>query len=32
MTSGLSLSQVLLQRVTRDYGEQLGLRLTPQQA
>ncbi len=32
MTSGLSLSQVLLQRITRDYEEQPGLRLTPQQA
>ena len=32
MTSGFSLSQVLLQRITRDYEEQPGLRLTPQQA
>lgn len=32
MTSGLSLSQVLLQRVTRDYQEQPALRLTPPQA
>jgi len=32
MTSGLSLSQVLLQRITRDYEEQPGLRLTPPQA
>ncbi|MBI3490928.1 MAG: hypothetical protein HY047_03930 [Acidobacteria bacterium] len=32
MTSGLSLSQVLFQRITRDYEEQPGLRLTPPQA
>ena len=32
MTSGFSLSQVLLQRITRDYEEQPGLRLTPPQA
>ena len=32
MTSGLSLSPVLLQRITRDYSEQPCLRLTPQQA
>ena len=32
MTSGLSLSPVLLQRITRDHAEQPGLRLTPQQA
>ena len=32
MTSGLSLSQVLLQRITREYEEQPGLRLTPPQA
>ena len=32
MTSGLSLSQLLLQRITRDYEEQPGLRLTPPQA
>ena len=32
MTSGLSLSPELLQRITRDYEEQPGLRLTPPQA
>ncbi len=32
MTSGLSLSPVLLQRITHDYAEQPGLRLTPPQA
>ena len=32
MTSGLVLPQLLLQRITRDYDEQPGLRLTPQQA
>ena len=32
MTSGLSLSRVLLQRITHDYEEQPGLRLTPPQA
>ena len=32
MTSELSLSPVLLQRVTRDFEEQPGLRLTPLQA
>ena len=32
MTSGLSLSPVLLQRITHDYEEQPGLRLTPPQA
>ena len=32
MTSGLSLPQVLLQQIMREYLEQPGLRLTPQQA
>ena len=32
MTSGLSLSHVLLQRITREYEAQPGLRLTPPQA
>lgn len=32
MTSELSLSQVLLQRIKRDYEEQPNLRLTPAQA
>ena len=32
MTSELSLSQALLQRITRDYAEQPALRLTPPQA
>ena len=32
MTSELSFSQVLLQRIKRDYEEQPGLRLTPTQA
>src|SRR3989304_1126398 len=32
MASGLSVSQVLMQRSARDYEEQPGLRLTPQQA
>ena len=32
MTSELSLSQALLQRITRDYEEQPALRLTPPQA
>jgi hypothetical protein len=32
MTSELSLSQVLLQRIQRDYEEQPSLRLTPPQA
>ena len=32
MTSGLSFSPVLLQRITHDYAEQPGLRLTPPQA
>jgi hypothetical protein len=32
MTSELPLSQVLLQRIERDYEEQPGLRLTPPQA
>ena len=32
MTSGLSLSQVLLQRIKHDYEEQPGPRLTPPQA
>jgi hypothetical protein len=32
MTSGPRLSPVLLQRITRDYDEQPGLCLTPQQA
>lgn len=31
MTSELPVSQVLLQRIERDYEEQPGLRLTPQQ-
>jgi len=32
MTSELPLSPVLLQRIKREYEEQPGLRLTPQQA
>ena len=32
MTSGLSLSQELLQRIRREYDEQPNLRLTPMQA
>jgi hypothetical protein len=32
MTSGLSLSRVLWQQITRDYEEQPDLRLTPQEA
>jgi hypothetical protein len=32
MTSGLPLSQVLLERIERDYEEQPGLCLTPPQA
>jgi len=32
MTSGLPVSQALLQRIERDYEEQPGLRLTPPQA
>ena len=32
MTSGLSLSHVLLRRIEHDYEEQPGLRLTPLQA
>ena len=32
MTSEISLSQVLLQRIKRDYEDQPGLRVTPPQA
>jgi hypothetical protein len=32
MTSGLSLSPELLQRITNDYAEQPSLRVTPPQA